>query len=248
MFDLRRRHGPPTTAAGPGLWLGEVVATAGLVLTITALAEPAAPAIGWAVGAYITAAYWFTSSTSFANPAVTIARMLSDTFAGISPASVPMFLASQAVGGPPGYLSRPAPLYPAAITEGPHHHMTDTPFLRLRGPAADTSPWSTTSPTPTRVCSPATPSPPAVDDARCGSNPTPSFPTSCPSGLPVRPRAADRRRASRRPDRQARPGTAVHLRAERGPLPTRRRPGRTPVRRQDPRPLRRLRSRRPDQP
>jgi glycerol uptake facilitator-like aquaporin len=63
--------------------------------------------IGWAVGAYIAAAYWFTSSTSFANPAVTIARMFSDTFAGIEPASVPMFLLAQAVGGAAGYgLSR----------------------------------------------------------------------------------------------------------------------------------------------
>jgi glycerol uptake facilitator-like aquaporin len=59
--------------------------------------------IGWAVGAYIAAGYWFTSSTSFANPAVTLARMFSDTFAGIQPASVPMFLLAQAAGAAVGY-------------------------------------------------------------------------------------------------------------------------------------------------
>jgi glycerol uptake facilitator-like aquaporin len=81
------------------LWLGEVVATAGLLLLIFALARsgraPAAPA---AVGAYIGAAYWFTSSTSFANPAVTIGRAFTDTFAGIAPASLPGFIVAQAVG------------------------------------------------------------------------------------------------------------------------------------------------------
>jgi glycerol uptake facilitator-like aquaporin len=95
-----------TDRTGPGIWLAEVVATAGLVLTITALSQTGRPQhIGWAVGAYITAAYWFTSSTSFANPAVTIARMLSDTFAGISPASVPAFLLAQVIGGALGYLT-----------------------------------------------------------------------------------------------------------------------------------------------
>jgi glycerol uptake facilitator-like aquaporin len=93
-----------TERGGPGRWLGEVVATAGLVLLITALARTRRPQlIGWAVGAYITAGYWFTSSTSFANPAVTIARMFSDTFAGIAPASVPMFLLAQIAGGAIGY-------------------------------------------------------------------------------------------------------------------------------------------------
>ena len=85
---------------GAPLWLGEVVATAGLVLLIFALARTgrgllAAPA----VGAYIGAAYWFTSSTSFANPAVSIGRMFSDTFAGISPGSVPAFVIAQLIGG-----------------------------------------------------------------------------------------------------------------------------------------------------
>ena len=95
-----------TNRTGPGLWLAEVVATAGLVLTIAALTRSGRPHhIGWAVGAYITAAYWFTSSTSFANPAVTIARTLSDTFAGINPTSVPAFLACQIIGGALGYLT-----------------------------------------------------------------------------------------------------------------------------------------------
>jgi glycerol uptake facilitator-like aquaporin len=93
-----------TERGGPGRWLGEVMATAGLVLLITALSRTGRPQlIGWAVGAYITAGYWFTSSTSFANPAVTIARMFSNTFAGIEPASVPMFLLAQIVGGAIGY-------------------------------------------------------------------------------------------------------------------------------------------------
>jgi glycerol uptake facilitator-like aquaporin len=93
-----------TERGGPGRWLGEVVATAGLVLLISAMSRTGRPQlIGWAVGAYITAGYWFTSSTSFANPAVTIARMFSDTFAGIAPGSVPMFLLAQIAGGAIGY-------------------------------------------------------------------------------------------------------------------------------------------------
>ncbi len=84
--------------------LAEVVATTGLILLIFALVRSGrgerAPA---AVGAYIGAAYWFTSSTSFANPAISIGRMFSDTFAGIAPASVPAFIGAQAVGGVVGY-------------------------------------------------------------------------------------------------------------------------------------------------
>ena len=100
MFDL-----DPVTIAthertGSGLWLGEVVATLGLVLVIIGCVRASrTDAIAWAVAWWIVAAYWFTSSTSFANPAVTIARTLSDTFAGISPASVPMFVLMQVVGG-----------------------------------------------------------------------------------------------------------------------------------------------------
>ncbi|MGH3490087.1 MAG: aquaporin [Actinopolymorphaceae bacterium] len=100
MFGLPAASWSQTQRTGGHLWLGEVVATAGLVLLIVALARSgrtrAAPA---AVGAYIGAAYWFTSSTSFANPAVTVGRAFTDTFAGIAPASVPGFIAAQLFGG-----------------------------------------------------------------------------------------------------------------------------------------------------
>src|SRR6478609_4921453 len=85
---------------GGGLWLGEVVATLGLLLVIFgSVRSGRTETIAYAVGGYITAAYWFTSSTSFANPAVTLARMLSDTFAGIAPSSVAMFVLMQLIGG-----------------------------------------------------------------------------------------------------------------------------------------------------
>ena len=81
------------------LWLSEVVATAGLLLVIYGcLRTGHANAVPYAVGLWIAGAYWFTSSTSFANPAVTIARTLSDSFAGIKPASVPMFIVMQLIG------------------------------------------------------------------------------------------------------------------------------------------------------
>jgi glycerol uptake facilitator-like aquaporin len=84
--------------ATPAHFLSEIIATLGLILVIFALARSgrAAPA---AVGAYIGAAYFFTSSTSFANPAITVGRMFSDTFAGIAPASAPAFIAAQIIGG-----------------------------------------------------------------------------------------------------------------------------------------------------
>ena len=100
MFDLPRSRSRPRTGCRSGHGVGEVVATAGLVLLIFALARTGRAALSAAaVGAYIGAAYWFTSSTSFANPAVTIGRMFSDTFAGIAPASAPVFIAAQLVGG-----------------------------------------------------------------------------------------------------------------------------------------------------
>jgi glycerol uptake facilitator-like aquaporin len=105
--------------SGGGLWLGEVVATAGLLLIIFGVTRAGRPdRIAYAVGAYITAAYWFTSSTSFANPAVTVARMLSNSFAGIAPSSVPMFVTMQLLGGVVAYGLIRA-LYPAprAIAE-----------------------------------------------------------------------------------------------------------------------------------
>jgi glycerol uptake facilitator-like aquaporin len=85
---------------GSGQLLGEVVATVGLVLVVFGtLRSPRIETVAFAVGGYIAAAYWFTSSTSFANPAVTVARMFSDTFAGIAPGSVPAFVLVQLVGG-----------------------------------------------------------------------------------------------------------------------------------------------------
>ena len=100
MFDLAPVSVSTHDRIGSGLWVGEVVATLGLVLVIFGCVRAArTDAIAWAVAGWIVAAYWFTSSTSFANPAVTIARTLSDSFAGISPASVPMFVLMQLVGG-----------------------------------------------------------------------------------------------------------------------------------------------------
>ncbi|HYM69901.1 MAG TPA: MIP/aquaporin family protein [bacterium] len=83
---------------GVGVWIGEALATFGLVLVVFGVTRSRRAAVApFAVGAYIAGAYWFTSSTSFANPAVTLARTLSDTFAGIAPASVPPFLGAEAV-------------------------------------------------------------------------------------------------------------------------------------------------------
>ncbi|GAA0988795.1 MIP/aquaporin family protein [Acrocarpospora macrocephala] len=94
-----------TDRSSAHLWLGEVVATAGLLMVIFSLARSGRTALApAAVAAYIGAAYWFTSSTSFANPAVTIGRAFSDTFAGIAPSSVPGFLVAQAIGGIVGLL------------------------------------------------------------------------------------------------------------------------------------------------
>jgi glycerol uptake facilitator-like aquaporin len=100
MFDLGAVNVATTTRSGGGLWLGEAVATFGLVVVIFgSLRSRRADTVAYAVAGYITAAYWFTSSTSFANPAVTAARTLSDTFAGIAPRSAPMFVLMQLVGG-----------------------------------------------------------------------------------------------------------------------------------------------------
>lgn len=100
MFDLSAVSVASTSRSGAGQWLAEGIATLGLVLVVFgALRSQRPETVAFAVGGYIAAAYWFTSSTSFANPAVTLARMLSDTFAGITPGSVPMFLLMQLVGG-----------------------------------------------------------------------------------------------------------------------------------------------------
>jgi glycerol uptake facilitator-like aquaporin len=100
MFGLDAMSVSTRDRTGGGVWVGEVVATLGLVLVILGCVRAGrSDAVAWAVAGWIVAAYWFTSSTSFANPAVTIARTLSDTFAGISPASVPMFVLMQLLGG-----------------------------------------------------------------------------------------------------------------------------------------------------
>jgi glycerol uptake facilitator-like aquaporin len=98
MFELPLWQVSATVRAGYGQWLAEFVATFGLLLTIIGCAARTPAAIPYAVGLYITAAYWFTASTSFANPAVTIARALSDTYAGIAPAGVMAFIAAQFAG------------------------------------------------------------------------------------------------------------------------------------------------------
>jgi glycerol uptake facilitator-like aquaporin len=98
MFDLPVWQVATTVRTGPGQWLAEAIAAFGLLLTIFGCVRAAPGAVAYAVGLYITAAYWFTASTSFANPAVTIARSLSDTFAGIAPAGVLAFIAAQVLG------------------------------------------------------------------------------------------------------------------------------------------------------
>jgi glycerol uptake facilitator-like aquaporin len=95
MFDLPMLEVSGKLRPGPHLIWAEFVATAGLLLVILGAARHRAEALPWAVGGYITAAYWFTASTSFANPAVTLARTLTDTFSGVAPASAPGFIAAQ---------------------------------------------------------------------------------------------------------------------------------------------------------
>ena len=98
MFELPLWQVSTTARSGSGQWLAEFIATFGLVLTILGCSLVARSAVAYAVGLYITAAYWFTASTSFANPAVTIARSVSDTFAGIAPAGTAMFVLFQLAG------------------------------------------------------------------------------------------------------------------------------------------------------
>jgi glycerol uptake facilitator-like aquaporin len=100
MFDLPAISVATTDRGGAHLWLAEVVATLGLVLVIFgSVRSGRLETLAFGVGGYITAAYWFTSSTSFANPAVTFARTLSDTFTGIDPESASMFMLMQLLGG-----------------------------------------------------------------------------------------------------------------------------------------------------
>jgi len=114
MFGLEPVQIGEHVRTGFGQWLGEFIATFGLVATILGCIRFNAAAIPAAVGLYITSAYWFTSSTSFANPAVTIARALSNTFSGIAPAHVAAFVVAQLVGAAVavvlfGWLLKPEP-------------------------------------------------------------------------------------------------------------------------------------------
>ena len=100
MFGLPAVSISTQARSSPGLWLSEGLATFGLVVLVFALVRSGRAALApFAVGAYISAAYWWSSSTSFANPMIDVARMLSDTFAGIAPSSVPMFVLAQLLGG-----------------------------------------------------------------------------------------------------------------------------------------------------
>lgn len=98
MFDLPLLQESSNVRTGLGIWTGEIVASFGLLLTILGCLRNRPEAVPYAVGLFIMSAYWFTSSTSFANPAVTIARSFTDTFSGISLDSVPAFIAAQIVG------------------------------------------------------------------------------------------------------------------------------------------------------
>ncbi|HEV2636002.1 MAG TPA: MIP/aquaporin family protein [Actinocrinis sp.] len=127
MFGLPAVTISTHTRSGGHLWLGEVVATAGLVLLVFSLARTGRGAYGpAAVGAYIGAAYWFTSSTSFANPAVTLARAFTNSFAGIAPGSLAGFIAAQLLGAGIGaalvvllFPHHPAPAEPLAASDEP---------------------------------------------------------------------------------------------------------------------------------
>ena len=104
MFDLPILQLSGKVRTGHGQWAGEAIATFGLVLTIIGTVRHRPQWVPASVALYITAAYWFTSSTSFANPAITVARSLSDSFAGIAPASVPLFILAQLAGAGLGAL------------------------------------------------------------------------------------------------------------------------------------------------
>lgn len=116
MFELPILQVSSHARIGLAQGFAEVVATFGLLVTIFGCVARASAAVPYAVGLYITAAYWFTASTSFANPAVTLARALSDTFAGIAPGGVPAFVIAQGVGALAA-VAVAAYLWPAAIVK-----------------------------------------------------------------------------------------------------------------------------------
>jgi glycerol uptake facilitator-like aquaporin len=105
MFDLPILHWSTKVRSGLGQFAGEAIATFGLILTILGTVKHRREWVPASVALYITAAYWFTSSTSFANPAITLARSLTDTFAGIAPRDVPMFIGAQLTGAALGALT-----------------------------------------------------------------------------------------------------------------------------------------------
>jgi arsenate reductase len=114
MFGLPAVSVAQQDRSAGGLWLSEVLATFGLVVLVFAVVRSGRAAVApFAVGAYIAAAYWWSSSTSFANPMIDVARTLSDTFAGIAPSSVPAFVVAQLAGGALG-VAVVALLYPSA--------------------------------------------------------------------------------------------------------------------------------------
>ncbi|MCA9523860.1 MAG: hypothetical protein KC609_22980, partial [Myxococcales bacterium] len=104
MFDLPVFQISEKLRSSPGQWLSEAVAAFGLVLAILMALRSRPDTVPAVVGLYITAAYWFTASTAFANPAVTVARQFSDTFAGIAPSSVTFFIAAQMAGAALAFL------------------------------------------------------------------------------------------------------------------------------------------------
>jgi glycerol uptake facilitator-like aquaporin len=126
MFGLNALTLSAHRRTGAGQLLGEVVATAGLVVVVLGCERSGrADRIAYAVGAYIAAAYWFTSSTSFANPAVTVARIFSDTFSGIAASSAALFVVAELVGGAGGWLVVRA-LYPLTTPVAPDARLPST--------------------------------------------------------------------------------------------------------------------------
>jgi arsenate reductase len=141
MFDKALVSWSHKDRSSPHLWLGELVATAGLLMVIFALVRNGrGSVIPVAVASYIGAAYWFTSSTSFANPAVSIGRAFSDTFAGIAPAGLPGFIVAQLIGGAVGMLLISA-LYPSGTDRGTE--AARTPSLQEAEEPAGTVPVQT---------------------------------------------------------------------------------------------------------
>jgi glycerol uptake facilitator-like aquaporin len=133
MFELPIIQSSVHLRAGPAQWLSEAVATAGLILVVIGSSGPRDAA--WRVAAWIGAAYWFTASTSFANPAITIARSLSNTFSGIAPANAPAFIASQLCGALVGLLlAKWLQISPAVTVNDPGQDAAERPLTERTRP------------------------------------------------------------------------------------------------------------------